>query len=243
MQNRGSIATRSSIAKEENSGKTNFEHRTDVDIYKKVDFGDEKVDAEIRELQEQLKLSLKNRRKRDKIYKSYIDLGNAYYKLFKFDKAEACHLKHLALARETKYYNEEQVKTALTNLGAALRQQRRYDQALLAYKEALEIAEKINDLRGNARILNNMANVYEMQYDFDNAIECHKARSEVSSKLKDIDGQIKAFAALGSLYNLKGELRESIMYYEKVIINLRMKIGNYELFPCFSKYSAYFDFH
>lgn len=196
-----------------------------VDIFKKEDFGNGAVNERFQEIQNKLKQSLKNKKERDQIYKCYIDLTAAYYRLFRYDEAETCCLKHLSMAREKKFLNEEQVKTALTNLGCILKQRKLYDEALIHYKEALEIAERIEDTRAYARILNNMGNIYELKYDFDSAIECFEKRAELAADLKDVDGQIKAYASLGSLYHLQGELRASILYYEKVIINIRMKLG------------------
>lgn len=196
-----------------------------LDIFKKEDFGSKEVNEKFKEVQNNLKQSLKNKKERDQIFKCYIDLAAAYYRLFRYDEAETCCWKHLSMAREKKFLNEEQVKTALTNLGTVLKQKVLYEEALVYYKEALEIAERIEDSRAYARILNNMGNIYEVLFDFDSAIECFEKRAEIAADLKDVDGQIKAYACLGSIYHLKGELRTSILYYEKVIINIRMKLG------------------
>ena len=208
-----------------------------ADIFKKEDFGNEMVNGKFQEVQNNLKLSLKNKKERDQIYKCYIDLAAAYYRLFRYDEAETCCWKHLNMAREKKYLNEEQVKTALTNLGSILKQKRLYEEALIHYKEALEIAERIEDTRAYARILNNMGNIYEITYDFDSAVECFEKRAEIATDLGDVEGQIKAYASLGSIYHLKGELRTSILYYEKVIINVRMKLGKSQL-----HFEHYFDY-
>ena len=196
-----------------------------IDIFKKEDFGNKEVNEKFQEIQSNLKQSLKNKKERDHIYKCYIDLAAAYYRLFRYDAAETCCWRHLNMAREKKFLNEEQVKTALTNLGAILKQKLLYEEALVYYKEALEIAERIEDKLAYARILNNMGNIYELLFDFDSAVECFEKRAEIAADLTDVDGQIKAYACLGSLYHLKGELRDSILYYEKVIINVRMKLG------------------
>eukprot|EP00794_Sanderia_malayensis_P008012 gene8011-8871_t len=195
-----------------------------IDVLGKEDFGNETINQTIKELQDLLRQKLKVRKDRELIYKAYIDLGAAYYRLFKFDKAEACHWKHLNMAKEKKFLNEEQVKTALTNLGCVFRQRMQFEEALMLYKEALEIAERIEDLRGYARLLNNMANIYENTFDLESAIECHMKRAEIAIDLKDTDGQIKAYACLGGIFHLQGELRKSILYYQKVIINIRMKL-------------------
>ena len=196
-----------------------------ADIFKKEDFGFEKVNETVAKLQENLRQSLKNKKDRDQIYKCYIDLGAAYYRLFRYEEAETCCWKHLNMAREKRFLNEEQVKTALTNLGCVLRQKMLYDEALRHYKEALEIAERIEDTRAYARILNNMGNIYQSTFDFDSAIECFEKRAELAADIKDSDGLIKAYGSLGGIYHLMGDLRKSILYYEKVIIHVRMKLG------------------
>lgn len=61
--------------------------------------------------------------------------------------------------------------------------------------------------------------------DIESATDCQLKRMELVSDLCDVDGQIKCAASLGSFYQLTGDIRESIMYYEKAVINLRMKIG------------------
>ena len=64
-----------------------------------------------------------------------------------------------------------------------------------------------------------ISNVYEEVLDIESANDCQL------SDLCDVDGQIKWAAILGNLYQLTGDIRESIMYCEKAVINLRMKIG------------------
>ena len=76
-----------------------------------------------------------------------------------------------------------------------------------------------------------MSNVYEHVCDFESAIESQLLRMDIVTDLCDVNAQIKCAASLGSLYQLMGQIRESIMNYEKAVINLRMKIGkNYN--PC-----------
>jgi len=84
---------------------------------------------------------------------------------------------------------------------------------------------QLEDAASQARILNNMSNIYEKNRDLDSAIECQKDRFEKLHECCDINGQIKCAAGLGGLFILQGDIRESIMYYEKAVISLRMKIG------------------
>lgn len=82
-----------------------------------------------------------------------------------------------------------------------------------------------DDKRSQARIMNNIANVYEQNCDFESATECQLTRMDLVTDLADINAQIKCAGALAGLYQLQGEIRDSIAYYEKAVINLRMKIG------------------
>ena len=70
-----------------------------------------------------------------------------------------------------------------------------------------------------------ISNVYEEVLDIESAADCQLKRTQLVSDLCDVDGQIKWAAILGNLYQLTGHIRESIMYCEKAVINLRMKIG------------------
>ena len=80
-------------------------------------------------------------------------------------------------------------------------------------------------MAANGRILNNMSNVYENVGDFESAIECQLKRMDIVTDLCDVNSQIKCAASLGSFYQLMGQIRDSIEYYEKAVINLKMKIG------------------
>ena len=76
-----------------------------------------------------------------------------------------------------------------------------------------------------------MSNVHQDVRDFDLAIECELKRMHILDTLRDIDGQIKCACSVGCLYQLIGEIRNSIEYYQKAVINLRMKIGGLKYFP------------
>lgn len=209
----------------------------DVDIYEKPNFGDENVDVNITALQTTLKEKLKGKDVEQK-YIAYNDLGTAYFRLFKFDKAELCHHQHLQLSKpvttaipfqDKRPANKKEERTALINLGCVYHAKREFELALQTFKTSLDLAIEQDDSASEARIYNNMSNIYEKNMDFDSAIECQKNRMEKLHKCGDVNGQIKCAASLGSLFILVGEIRESIMYFEKAVINLRMKIVKEQL--------------
>ncbi|XP_066925496.1 G-protein-signaling modulator 2-like [Clytia hemisphaerica] len=204
----------------------------DVDIYEKPKFGNEDVETSVMELQKILKEKLKGKNIEEK-YMAYNDLGTAYYRLFKFDKAELCHHQHLQLAKPSasalalaskRPPNKKEEMIALTNLGCVYQAKREFELALQTFKKAYDIAEELDENASQARILNNMSNIYEANFDFESAVECLKSRMEFMHEVGDINGSIKTSAALGSLFILLGDIRESIMHFENAVIGLRMKI-------------------
>lgn len=82
-----------------------------------------------------------------------------------------------------------------------------------------------NDKLGEAKLLNNIGNIYEQRNDFDKAVYYHQRRLDVAKELKDLDGESKACASLGNIYHLLGNIRESINYYEKLVACLKYKLG------------------
>ena len=69
-----------------------------------------------------------------------------------------------------------------------------------------------------------MSNVHRTLCDFPAAIECEEKRMDILGELGDVNGQIKCYCSLGSLYQLIGEIRNSLLYYNKAVINLKVKI-------------------
>lgn len=72
-----------------------------------------------------------------------------------------------------------------------------------------------------------MSNVYQDLCDFDLAIECEERRMKRVERISDINGQIKCAYTLGCLNQLIGETRISLEYYEKAVINMKMKISTF----------------
>jgi len=202
------------------------------DIFEKMDFNHEATNTKISQLQKDLKTSLTSGSS-DQQMLAYNQLGIGYFRLFCYDKAELCHHQHLQLSypyepkiaiQKPRPENKNEQKIALVNLGAVYKANSKYELALQTYRTAIIIAEELSDASSKARILNNMSNVYEKTYDFESAIECEKQRFEIATDIADVNGQIKSAAALGSLHQLTGDLRDAIAYYDKAVINLRMKI-------------------
>jgi len=205
----------------------------EADIYETMEFGADNINENLKALMNKLVLSLKNSNNYESQMVAYNSLGIAYCRLFCYDKAELCHNKHLQLTypmkslmplQKARAENKSEQKTALINLAYVYHAKRKFELSLQTLKMALDIAVELDNQASKARILGNMSNIYEQVYDFPSAIECQQQRYEIAANLADINGQIKAAAALGSFHQLTGEIRDAIEYYDKVVINIRMKL-------------------
>lgn len=169
---------------------------------------------------------------------SYNRLGIAYYRLLRFNQAEICHRKHLQLSQagdpknmmeRNRKSSPVEMRIALVNIGTVFHAKQDNQLALDAYGFAMEKAEELEDKASHALILGNMSNVHRTLCDFPAAIECEEKRMDILGELGDVNGQIKCYCSLGSLYQLIGEIRNSLLYYNKAVINLKVKILTLQL--------------
>lgn len=124
----------------------------EVDIFEVPNFGNDDVNSKISALQTELKLKIKDRKNVDAQYVACNNLGTAYYRLFKFDKAEVCHHMHLQLSKpvtnalpfqDKRDANKKEERIALVNLGCVYHCKREFELALQTFKEAYDIAVEV----------------------------------------------------------------------------------------------------
>ncbi|XP_048581019.1 G-protein-signaling modulator 1 isoform X2 [Nematostella vectensis] len=149
------------------------------------------------------------------------NLGAAHYKICEFQLARKYYELHVKeLKREQ---SPALLQRAYCNLGCVYRRLGDFDKAEDYFHKGIEIADEIADLKAKGRLLNNMGNIYEMKKDFEGAIYYHSQRRTIAEKLGDWDSEAKACASLGNAYHLLGNLRSSIVFYERLIVWLRQK--------------------
>lgn len=80
--------------------------------------------------------------------------GTAYFRLFKFDKAELCHHYHLQLSKPAasalalaskRPPNKKEEMVALANLGCVYQAKLESELALQTYKKAYDIAVEVSN--------------------------------------------------------------------------------------------------
>lgn len=195
----------------------------DDDEMKAVSYTKQDMENLIAEMEKELQTHRSNKSEREKLL---LDLGHAYYKLCKFEKARHYYEQNFNLVKRMR--SLPRLQRAYCNLGCVYRRLGDFDKAAQFLESGLAIAEGTQDLRCQGRFYNNLGNVCEIQRDFESAIYYHSKRRKIAEILKDGDSEAKASATIANAYHCMGNLRRSITYYESVVIWLRRKLAYQE---------------
>jgi tetratricopeptide (TPR) repeat protein len=102
---------------------------------------------------------------------------------------------------------------ALGNLGIALRQVRRLNEAITAHQDAAAIYRETGDRRNEAAELSNLGVALVAVRRFDQAITAHQDAAAIFRETGDRHGEGKALDSLGSALQAVGQLEEAITAY------------------------------
>lgn len=158
------------------------------------------------------------------------NLGAAYYKICDFQMSKKYY--EMYLKNIGKNSSPILLQRAHCNLGCVYRRLGDFDQADEHFQAGLEISEQLQDMKSKGRLLNNMGNICEMRKDFEGAIYYHAQRRRIAETMGDWETEAKACASLGNSYQIVGNLRASIVFYERVVIWLKRKYSEYSLYSC-----------
>lgn len=173
-------------------------------------------------LEEELKISGKKQEEKEELYSN---LGAAYYRICDFTMSKKYYEMYYKIIKKSG--SSELLQRARCNLGCVYRRLGEFEQAEEHFKAGLEISEEIQDKKSKGRLLNNLGNICEMKKDFEGAIYYHAQRRKVAETLGDWESEAKACASLGNAYHIVGNLRASIVFYERVVIWLKRKYRKY----------------
>ena len=112
-----------------------------------------------------------------------VTMGNCYFALDKFDLAQACYLKADGLSKESN--NDNGKLSCLINLGLISAANRRWDEAIGNYHQAIGLDQKLGHAVGEAIDLNTLALFYENKEDLEQALEYYSSALSILERLKD----------------------------------------------------------
>jgi tetratricopeptide (TPR) repeat protein len=153
------------------------------------------------------------------------NLGAAHYKLCAFQMSKKYYEMYFKVIG--KNGSPVLLQRAHCNLGCVYRRLGDFDRAEEHFQTVFEISETLQDIKYKGRILNNLGNICEMRKDFEGAIYYHAKRRQIAEALGDWESEAKACASLGNAYQIVGNLRASVVFYERVVIWLKRKYSKY----------------
>ncbi len=120
--------------------------------------------------------------------------------------------KSLALATKLNYIDG--MAEANRELGLGFYYSNKPDTAIQYYLEAKKIYDGSNNLKGQARVLNNIGNLY-LENDDESSINYFNQAKEVAIKMKDQDLLGSIYINLGNAYNSKKSYNTALEFYNK----------------------------
>ncbi|GAB3947475.1 hypothetical protein GCM10028805_19790 [Spirosoma harenae] len=82
-------------------------------------------------------------------------------------------------------------------------------------REGLKIAQKVDFLRGEARILNRIGTIFRLTGNYDRSLESHLASVTVAEINNDADALARTYNNMGNLYSEQKNSSKAIAYYQK----------------------------
>lgn len=130
-------------------------------------------------------------------------LQSLYMTLTQYDKAAKYGEKAVAIARQ--YNNEEDLVTALNNLGLIYVEMERADDAKKVYADGLQVARKIGYQQVEAMLLNNLSDIYLREGRFDEAGANSFQVLQILDKFPDSGTLMNANTVLANYHLSKGD--------------------------------------
>jgi len=93
----------------------------------------------------------------------------------------------------------------LNNLGLVFQEQARYDDAISAYLQVIELYGSIKDTAGRSRALSNLASVYDTRGEWDKAIHHYKLSLQGMDEMADWSTFASLWNNLGVAYQTSGQ--------------------------------------
>ncbi len=147
---------------------------------------------------------------------TYINLLNELGWELTFDPSDSLVLltkQALKFSKEARYKKGESL--SLLNMGTYHSNKGETDRAISHYKEAIAIAEDINDPNLKLRIINLFATEYYYAGDYSKALDLYLEGTKLAEKVGNILLYSRLLGNMGNLYASQKDYDQAIIFYEK----------------------------
>jgi len=105
----------------------------------------------------------------------------------------------------------------LTNIGIVYKTQGKLDSALVVYRQALAINQKLDRPEGMADNLGNIGIVYQTQGKLDSALVFYRQALAINQKLDRPEGMADNLGNIGIVYDIQGKLDSALVFYRQAL--------------------------
>uniref|UniRef100_A0AAQ4QRC8 G protein signaling modulator 2 n=1 Tax=Gasterosteus aculeatus aculeatus TaxID=481459 RepID=A0AAQ4QRC8_GASAC len=145
--------------------------------------------------------------------RTYGNLGNTYYLLGNFRKAQSVFAHRLLIAKE--FGDRSAERRAYCNLGNAYIFLGEFEVAAEHYKRTLQLARQLKDRAVEAQACYSLGNTYTLLQDYERAIDYHLKHLIIAQDLNDRIGEGRACWSLGNAYTALGNHDQAMHFAEK----------------------------
>jgi len=159
---------------------------------------------------------VKKLEKKQAIYITIGNLGNAYSSMGNFSKSIVYYEQALAIAKEIG--DKQGQGQQLASLGIVYDRLNDYHKAIEYQGQAFAIAEEIGDKRGKGNCLGNLGVAYNNLGDYSKAINYHEQALVIAKEIGDKNSEGHQLSSLGTSYGNLGDYRNAIKYHEQALV-------------------------
>jgi tetratricopeptide (TPR) repeat protein len=174
---------------------------------------DSQLDAAIGDLEAALAAAV-GLRDRMMIAELHGDLGEVHEKKGDLVKAIDYLLRALELVQTAPGAVQHVVLRLLTALGRVVLRNREIDRAERFLRQALELAEQLDDKAAAAKVLGNVAAVWHARTDYAKALDCANRALALSREIGDLVSIARQLTNIGTLASLAGDVAAAERSYD-----------------------------
>lgn len=140
-------------------------------------------------------------------------IGKIYRILGKLAKAE----EYLNIALQNKTHSSEILVDIYNEMGIILKQQCRFDEALVYYEETLAIQQKLENKKGEARAYNNIGRIYELLEEYPEAMIYYRKALAIYEKLPITKSTAITLQNTGNIYRALNNNDSALICYNQAL--------------------------